>query len=76
MNKGKKIVRPPYLKEGDKVALVSPAYWVPQEAMWQAAEMIKGWGLQPVIGPYTNNLNVNAYAETAIIVADMQKVYS
>ena len=65
MNKGKKIVRPQNLKEGDKVALVSPAYWVPQEVMWQAAEMIKGWGLQPVIGPYTNNLNVNAYAGTA-----------
>ncbi len=65
MNKDKKIVRPPYLKEGDKVALVSPAYWVPQEAMWQAAETIKSWGLQPVIGPYTNNLNVNAYAGTA-----------
>jgi hypothetical protein len=31
MNTGKKIVRPPYLKEGDKVALVSPAYWVPQQ---------------------------------------------
>ena len=65
MYQGKKIVQPPYLKEGDKVALVSPAYWVPQEALQQAAETIKGWGLQPVIGPKTNNLNVNAYAGTA-----------
>jgi len=65
MYQGKKIVQPPYLKEGDKVALVSPAYWVPQEALQQAAETIKGWGLQPVIGPNTNNLNVNAYAGTA-----------
>ena len=65
MYKGKKIVQPPYLKEGDKVALVSPAYWVPQEALQQAAETIKSWGLQPVIGPHTNNLNVNAYAGTA-----------
>ena len=64
-NKGKKIVRPPYLKEGDKVALVSPAYWVPQEVLGQAAETIRSWGLQPVIGPHTNNLNVNAYAGTA-----------
>lgn len=30
-----------------------------------AAETIKSWGLQPVIGPHTNNLNVNAYAGTA-----------
>ena len=61
----RKIVKPPYLKAGDKVALISPAYWVPQEALKQAAETIKAWGLQPVIGPHTNNLNVNAYAGTA-----------
>ena len=65
MYQGKKIVQPPYLKEGDKVALVSPAYWVPQEALQQAAETIREWRLQPVIGSNTNNLNVNAYAGTA-----------
>lgn len=65
MYSGKKIVQPPYLKAGDKVALISPAYWVPQEALHQAAETIKSWGLQPVIGQNTNNLNVNAYAGTA-----------
>ena len=47
------------------MALISPAYWVPQEALKQAAEIIKEWGLQPVIGPNTNSLNVNAYAGTA-----------
>ncbi len=65
MYQGKKIVQPPYLKAGDKVALVSPAYWVPQEALQLAADTIRDWGLQPVIGPHTNNLNVNAYAGTA-----------
>ena len=65
MTLGKKIIQPPYLKAGDKVALVSPAYWVPQEALQQAAETIKSWGLLPVTGPNTNNLNVNAYAGTA-----------
>ena len=65
MYQGKKIVQPSYLKEGDKVALVSPAYWMPQEALEQAAEAIRSWGLQPVIGPHTNSLNVNAYAGTA-----------
>lgn len=65
MYSGKKIVQPPYLKAGDKVALISPAYWMPQEALRQAAETIKSWGLQPVIGQNTNNLNVNAYAGTA-----------
>ena len=40
MNIGERIIHPPYLKAGDKVALVSPAYWVPQEAILQAAETI------------------------------------
>ena len=65
MYQKKNITQPPHLKEGDKVALISPAYWVPQEAIQQAADTIKSWGLQPVIGPHTNNLNVNAYAGTA-----------
>lgn len=65
MNLGKKIVQPPYLKEGDRVALVSPAYWVPQEVLQQAAEVLKSWDLQPVVGPHVNSLNVNAYAGTA-----------
>lgn len=65
MTQGKKTIQPPYLKPGDKVALVSPAYWVPQEAILLAAEIIASWGLQPVLGPHTNNLNVNAYAGTA-----------
>lgn len=70
MNQGKKIIQPPYLQAGDKVALISPAYWVPQEALMQAAEVIRGWGLEPIIGPHTNNLNVNAYAGTADDRAD------
>lgn len=65
MIKGKKIVTPPYLKAGDKVALVSPAYWVPEEAILQAAEVIRSWGLVPVIGQHTTSLNVDAYAGTA-----------
>ncbi len=65
MNQGKKIVKPPYLKAGDKVALVSPAYWVPEEVIMQAAEVIKSWSLVPVIGPHTTSLNMDAYAGTA-----------
>ena len=53
---------------GAKVALVSPAYWVPQEAIEQAAETIRSWGLLPVIGPHTNNINVNAYAGIKVAI--------
>ena len=64
MSLGKKMIQPPFLKAGDKVALVSPAYWVPEEAIMQAAEQIRSWGLQPVVGPHTTSLNVDAYAGT------------
>jgi muramoyltetrapeptide carboxypeptidase len=65
MSQGKKIVRPPYLKTGDKVALVAPAYWVAEGAVIEAAEILKSWGLNPVIGEHTNSLNVDAYSGTA-----------
>ena len=65
MSLGKKFIQPPFLKAGDKVALVSPAYWVPEEAIMQAVEIIRSWGLQPVVGPHTTSLNVDAYAGTA-----------
>lgn len=42
---GKKIIQPTFLNAGDKVALVSPAYWMPEEAILQAAEELKRWGL-------------------------------
>lgn len=65
MSQGKKIIQPPYLKEGDKVALIAPAYWVAQEALSMAADVLKGWGLCPVVGEHTNSLNVDAYSGTA-----------
>ena len=65
IEKGKEIVRALYLKAGDRVALISPAYWVPEEVIMQAAEVLRGWGLQPVIGPHTTSLNVDAYSGTA-----------
>lgn len=48
IEEGKEIVRASYLKAGDRVAIVSPAYWVPEEVITQAAEVLRGWGLQPV----------------------------
>lgn len=65
MYNSKKIVLPGYLKEGDKVALISPAYWVPQEVLKKASETLRNWGLQPVVGPNTSKTNASAYAGTA-----------
>ena len=65
MYQGKRNIQPSFLCKGDKVALVSPAYWVPEEAILQAAEILREWDLVPVIGPHTTSLNVDAYAGTA-----------
>lgn len=59
------IKQPPFLQEGDKVALISPAYWIDEIVLQQAAEIIKSWGLVPIIGKNTNKQDVDAYAGTA-----------
>ncbi len=67
---GKKIVQPPYLKKGDKVAFVSPAYWLPGETITQAAEVVRSWGLEPVFGRHNDRQHASAYAGTADQRAD------
>ena len=44
-------VKPDYLKAGDKVALISPSYYTPIETIEKAADVLRSWGFEPVIGP-------------------------
>ncbi len=44
-------MKPDYLKAGDKVALLSPSYFTPMEKVEKTADVLRGWGLEPVIGP-------------------------
>ena len=44
-------VKPDFLKAGDKVALISPSYFTPMENVEKTANVLRGWGLEPVIGP-------------------------
>ncbi len=44
-------VNPDYLKTGDRVALISPSYYTPMENVEKTADVLRGWGLVPVIGP-------------------------
>jgi len=43
--------KPDYLKAGDKVAMISPSYFTPLETIEKAADVIRSWGFEPVIGP-------------------------
>lgn len=57
-------VKPDYLKPGDKVALISPSYYTPMENVDKTADVIRSWGLIPVIGPNVGKIDAGRYAGT------------
>ena len=42
---------PAFLKKGDKVAIISPSYFLDMQYAVKAADVLREWGLVPVIGP-------------------------
>ena len=57
-------IKPPYLKQGDKVALISPGYATPMENVYNTMEVLRNWGLVPVVGPNVGKVYVGKYAGT------------
>lgn len=57
-------VKPDYLKAGDKVALISPSYFTPMENVEKTADVLRSWGLEPVIGPNVGKVVNGRYAGT------------
>ena len=57
-------VKPDYLKAGDKVALISPSYFTPMENVEKTAAVLRGWGLEPVVGPNVGKVTDGKYAGT------------
>jgi muramoyltetrapeptide carboxypeptidase len=57
-------VKPAYLKAGDTVALISPSYYTPMENVELTAELLRSWGLVPVIGSNVGKLVDGKYAGT------------
>ena len=56
--------RPDYLRAGDKVALISPSYYTPRENVEKTAEVLRSWGLEPVVGPNVGKVVDGKYAGT------------
>ena len=44
------MIQPPYLKQGDKIALVAPAKRILDGELEEAIQLIQDWGFQPVLG--------------------------
>ena len=59
-----KCVKPDYLKQGDKVALISPSYFTPMENVTKTADVLREWGLEPVVGPNVGKVVDGKYAGT------------
>ncbi len=57
-------MQPEFLKAGDAVALISPAYATPMENVEKTAELLRNWGLEPVIGPNVGKEYEGKYAGT------------
>lgn len=57
-------VKPGCLKAGDKVALISPSYYTPMENVEKTANVLRGWGFEPVIGPNVGKVTDGQYAGT------------
>ena len=57
-------VAPAYLKPGDKVALISPSYYCSMETAFRAADTLRSWGYEPVIGPNVGKQYLEHYAGT------------
>ncbi len=55
---------PQYLHYGDTVALISPSYFTPMENVEKTADVLRGWGLVPIIGPNVGKQYEIKYAGT------------
>ena len=56
--------KPDYLMAGDKVALISPSYFTPMENVEKTVDVLRSWGLEPVIGPNVGKVVNGRYAGT------------
>ena len=45
-----KKIQPPFLKEGDEVAIISPSYCIDEKLLVEAREFLEKWGLKVHIG--------------------------
>ncbi len=61
---GPSCIQPAALKEGDKIALISPSYHTPMENVDTAAMILRNWGFEPVVGPNVGKEYRGAYAGT------------
>ena len=60
----KRITAPPYLRPGDRVALISPSFHTPMSDIEGAAAVLRAWGFEPVVGAHVDRKWRGSYAGT------------
>jgi muramoyltetrapeptide carboxypeptidase len=66
------ITQPPYLKKGDKIAIVCPAKKLPS-SIDKAIEVLKTWGLEVIIGETVNASHHQFAGDDSLRAADLQR---
>lgn len=56
------IIKPPKLKKGDKIAIISPAGFVEESALEKTLRLIKTKGYEPIFGKHALGKFVNGYS--------------
>ena len=57
-------VQPPALQPGDRIALISPAYFTSKANVDTASAILRAWGFEPVLGPNVGKEYLGYYAGT------------
>ncbi|WP_159942245.1 MULTISPECIES: LD-carboxypeptidase [unclassified Nocardiopsis] len=74
----RELVRPPRLREGDRVRLVAPCSPVPEGRLEEAAEVLRGWGLRVELAPHVRDRHPRLpylAGEDATRAADLQEAW-
>ena len=58
------MVRPPFLKPGDSIAVISPSSSPEEETVAKGCDILRQWGYQPVVGAHALN-DYHGFAGTA-----------
>ncbi|MBQ9711923.1 MAG: LD-carboxypeptidase [Bacteroidales bacterium] len=66
----RRIIIPPFLEKGDRIAMISPASVLDDEIIRKAQEIIWDWGYEPVLGPNVGKVDAGKYAGTPSERAD------
>lgn len=64
---------PPYLSEGDRVAIVSPSSKIDKSFLKGAKERLESWGLKVVMGKYAGNASGRFAGSVRQRLGDLQK---